>query len=263
MYPLSLNELNISKKTPKEFTNQILKGFYPAIYDRKIDAVEYYENYLNTYVERDVRTIQNIEDLSNFTKFLQILAGRIGQLLNLNEIAGQVGVSNKTISSWISILQASYIILLLEPHYKNYGKRIIKSPKVYFTDVGLAANLLRLDSEKEISNYYGLGSLFENLVILDIYKNILNSKSISKIYFFRDKHGLEVDLLIDKGLEIEPIEIKSSFSFNNDFFKGIEYYKNLSKSKKDTGALIYSGETTWDMKNIKVLNYKDTIKIKL
>ena len=263
LYPFSMEELNKVNLSSNSYIEQLHKGFYPAIYDKKQEPTTFYSNYINTYVERDVRSIQNIGDLSVFTKFLQILASRIGQLLNLSDISAQLGVSHKTISSWISVLEASYIIFTLEPYYKNYGKRVIKSPKVYFVDVGLATSLLRLDNENEIKNYYALGSLFENLIVLEIYKNIINHLSSSKLYFFRDKHGMEIDLLVDKGSQIEPIEIKSSSSFNSDFLSGIKYFNELTKPKVSTGTLIYSGETSWDIQNIKILNYKDILKIKL
>ncbi len=260
LFPLSLSELQHDKKHKKDYIEQIYTGFYPAIYDKKLDPVEYYENYLNTYVQRDVRTIKNIGDLSGFVKFLKILATRIGQLLNLSEIGGQLGVSHKTITSWISILEASYIIFLLEPHFNNFGKRIIKSPKIYFTDVGLATNLLNLNAVEDIGNYYALGSLFENLVILDIYKEMINRGSRSNLYFFRDKGGNEVDLLIDRGNIVDPIEIKSSSSFHNDFLKGIEYYRSISGLEKG-GSIIYSGKSSWDLKNTKILNYLDLKKL--
>ncbi len=260
LYPFTISELLSSKNKCKNYIEQIYYGFYPAIYDKNLNPVEYYENYINTYVERDVRTIKNIGDLSTFVKFLKILATRIGQLLNLSEIGAQLGISHKTITSWISILQASYILVFLEPHYNNFGKRIVKSPKVYFTDVGLATNLLNLNSKNEIANYYALGSLFENLVILDIYKSILNSSSNDNLYFFRDKTGNEVDLLVDKGSEVVPVEIKSSSSFHSDFLKGIEYYRSISK-EQNSGAIIYTGKSSWDVKNTKLLNYIDIPKI--
>ncbi len=263
LLPFSVNELAAVKNTSRDESELILRGFYPAIYDKKFDPGEYYANYITTYVERDVRSIQNIGDLSSFTRFLQILAGRIGQLLNLSEIGAQVGVSHNTIKSWVSILEASYIIFLLQPHHKNFGKRIIKSPKIYFTDVGLAANLLRLDTESELTNYYAFGSLFENLVILDIYKNILNKASTSKLYFFRDKSGNEVDLIIDKGLTLIPIEIKSSKTYNKEFLQGIKYYNKLRNKTDQEGAVVYTGDSWRDVQEVKILNYLDILKINL
>ncbi len=263
LLPLSINELHPVSDVTENLIELMHKGFYPAIYDKDFDPGEYYENYINTYVERDVRSIQNIEDLSSFTRFLQILASRIGQLLNLSEIGSRVGVSHKTIKSWISILEASYIILLLEPHFKNFGKRIIKSPKVYFTDIGLATSLLKLDTKKEVNNYHAFGSLFENLVILDLYKNILNRSLTSKLFFFRDKSGNEVDILVDKGSEIIPIEVKSSMTYNKRFLKGIEYYNELQQNFDSKGVLVYSGDTMRSMRGIKILNYNDIPKIEL
>lgn len=261
LLPFSVNEIKKIHKFKNDIVELMYKGFYPAIYDKKFDPGEYYANYINTYVERDVRSIQNIGDLSSFNKFLQILATRIGQLLNLSEIGTQVGVSHKTIKSWISILEASYIILLLEPHFKNLGKRIVKSPKVYFTDIGLASSLLKLDTEKEISNYYAYGSLFENLVILDIYKNILNHQLTSKLYFFRDKGGNEIDLIVDKGTKIIPIEIKASTTYNSKFLKGITYYNKLLKTTDNKGILVYPGSFLRNIRGVKILNYRDiTVK---
>jgi hypothetical protein len=260
LLPLNITELKKADQLEDNYIKQIFKGFYPAIYDKNFQISEYYNNYISTYIERDVRTIKNIGDLSTFSKFMQVLATRIGQILNLSDISAALGISYNTINSWISILEASYIVFILQPHFKNLGKRIIKSPKIYFTDIGLATHLLRLDTEKELSNYYALGSLFENMVIVDIYKDIINQRSSTKLFFFRDKTANEVDLLIDKGIEIEPVEIKSSKSFNKVFLKGIQYYNALGGG--ETGSIIYTGEESWNIQGIKILNYKDLSKIK-
>lgn len=263
LLPLSIDEMISVGINTDSYVNLLLQGFYPGVYDKNRTPNTFYTNYLNTYIERDVRTIQNVGDLSNFTRFMQILAGRIGQLLNLSEIGSQIGVNYKTIDSWISILEASYIIKRLEPYYINFGKRITKSPKIYFIDVGVACNLLRLDNENEISNYHALGSLFENLVIMNIYKRILNNLSTSKLYYFRDKNGNEVDLLIDKGNEITPIEVKSSETFNNNFVKGLNYFNSLSESQSGKGYLVYSGKTLRELNNIKTINYQEISKISI
>lgn len=253
LLPLTIQELKASNMLSKNYLNLILKGFYPGIYDKKRTPSIYYANYLHTYVERDVRSIKNIGDLAAFNRFLQLLAGRVGQILNLSELGGLLGINYKTVASWLSVLEASYIVLILEPYYKNFGKRIIKAPKVYFTDVGLAAHLLRLDSTNELKNHFSLGGLFENMVILEVYKLKLNSLSSSKLYYFRDSHGSEVDLLIDKGSELLPVEIKASATFNNEYLKNIKYFNELSNSS--LGYLIYSGEKKTNVKGFKILNY--------
>lgn len=261
LFPFALDELCAVGRDEQEFVSQIRKGFYPAIYDRSLEPSQYYSNYITTYIERDVRTLQQIGDLLQFSRFMQILAGRIGQLLNLSAIGASLGVSHNTIQMWLSVLEVSYIIFFLQPHFNNLGKRVVKTPKVYFVDVGLAASLLRLDTENEIESYYGLGSLFENMVVLDVYKRILNTFSTTKLFFYRDKNAREVDLLVDRGGEIEPVEIKSSMTFTKDFLKGPLYYNNLSGGEK--GALIYSGKTSWEVQGVKVLHYKDSSGIEV
>lgn len=256
LLPLSIGELSESNNSVKRFQEQILKGFYPSIYDKNQTPSLYYANYVNTYVERDVRSIKNIGDLSSFTRFLQLLAGRTGQILNLSEIGGVVGANHKTIGSWLSILEASYIVFRLEPFYKNFGKRLIKSPKIYFTDVGLAAHLLRLDSVKEIESYHGLGNLFENMVIADLQKQIFNGLKSDKLYYFRDNKGLEIDLIVDSGSKIVPMEIKSSSTFSKNFIASILKFQKISGMKG--GRLIYSG-SDGDVSGVTLHNYTRSV----
>lgn len=255
LLPLSVGELVKSNLLPSSLQKQILTGFYPSIYDKKQTPSLYYANYLNTYVERDVRNIKNVGDLSSFTRLLQLLAGRVGQVLNLSEIGGVIGANHKTISSWISILEASYIVYKLEPYYKNFGKRIIKSPKIYFTDVGLVAHLLRLDTVEEIESYHGIGSLFENMVITDIQKQIFNDLKSDKLYYFRDNKGLEIDLILDSGSGIIPIEIKSSATFSKSFLTNLMAFNEISGVEK--GRLIYSGKSGDTISGIVTSNYKE------
>jgi len=254
LLPLSISELDMSDLLPDSFQKQILKGFYPSIYDKDQTPNLYYANYLSTYVERDVRSIKNVGDLSSFTRFLQLMAGRVGQILNLSEIGGVVGANHKTIGSWISILEASYIVFRLEPYYQNFGKRLIKSPKIYFTDVGLAAHLLRLDTVDEIRNYHGLGNLFENMIIADLQKQIFNELKSDNLYYFRDNKGLEIDVLIDSGNKILPIEIKSSATFSSSFLANLQQFKKISGIK--TAKLIYSGEGGQEVSGVSLNNYK-------
>jgi uncharacterized protein len=259
LLPLSQNELSKTEFKSESYLDLVYKGFYPAIYARQLNISEFYEGYLNTYIERDVRTIQNIGDLSLFTRFLQLLAARVGQLLNLSDIGNSLGVSHHTINSWISILEASYIVFLLEPYFVNKGKRLIKSPKLYFYDTGLVSKLLGINSVHELSNYYGVGNIFENFIIADFYKNLHNNGIFTKLYFYRDSVGNEVDLVLDKGLKLIPIEIKISQSFNSDFFKRLDYFKKIYEDSTD-GHVVYTGQEGWQTR---LINYKDLKKIEL
>lgn len=224
LMPLSIAELKLFKIRPHAF-QCMLSGFYPRIYNDGLDPSRFYKNYFATYVERDVRQILNLKDLSAFQKFMRLLAGRIGQLINFSSLANDTGVSSVTIKNWCSILKASYIIYELRPYYRNLNKRLVKSPKIYFTDVGLAAYLLGLASPDQIRRDPCRGGLFENLVIMDIYKSLVNTGQEPDLYFFRDTNGNEVDLLIARGRELIPVEIKSSETYSPDFVRGIEYFK--------------------------------------
>lgn len=257
LLPLSISELAQSNNLPDNYVRLLLKGFYPSIYDKDQTPSLYYANYLHTYVERDVRSLRNIGDLNAFTKFLQLLAGRVGQLLNLTEIGGIVGADHKTIDAWISVLEASYLVFRLEPYFKNFGKRLVKSPKIYFTDVGFAAHLLRLDTVTEIQNSVVLGNLFENMIITDFKKKIYNTVSSDKLYFYRDSKGLEVDLLIDSGTKLTPIEIKASATFSSDFLSGIKKFNSISGTKG--GKLIFSGKGDVTISGVQLENYQKAI----
>ncbi|MGB5288910.1 MAG: ATP-binding protein, partial [Ignavibacteriaceae bacterium] len=199
LLPFSLEEIR-REDSEEDFPNYIFSGFYPPIYDRKIEPSDWYPNYIRTYLERDVRLIKNIPDLNSFTLFVKLCAGRIGQLLNLSSLAIEAGISVNTAKSWLSILEASYIAYRLEPHFQNFNKRLVKMPKLYFYDTGLACSLLGLESVDQISTHYLVGSLFENLVLSDLIKHKMNYGLNNNFYFWRDKLGREVDCLIESGL---------------------------------------------------------------
>lgn len=250
LYPLSNQELKAEKRLKSNIYEQILTGSYPFLYANKAAVVDYYDQYIATYAERDLKQISNITNLSLFRKFFALLAGRVGQLVNLTTLANDTGVSVTTIENWISILEASYLIIRLQPHFKNFGKRHIKSPKIYFTDTGLACRLLGIYSADELKTHYLIGSLFENMIIMEVIKQLTNNGFRGKPFFFRDSNGQEVDLIIDQGLKQIPVEIKSSGTFNSDFYKGLKYWNNLANNSVETttkrGFVIYSGEQTLD-----------------
>lgn len=242
MYSMSVNELVGNKLLRESMFDQIIYGGYPAIYDRNIPPTLYYEQYLATYIERDVRMIRNVGDLSQFRKLLILLAGRTGQLINYNSLSNDLGVSAKTVEDWLSVLEASYIIFRHQPYFRNIGKRLIKSPKIYFYDTGVLCHLLGVHDAKTLQSHYAVGSIFENMVIVEVEKTLKNAAIVAKTYFYRDSNGNEVDLLIEVGEKIIPVEIKLSHTFSTDFLHGIEYWRNLDDTN-GYGWVVYPGET--------------------
>ena len=243
LLPLSMPELFLSKMKLKktQIDNVLFKGFYPKLFDQKIDTAGYYANYIQTYVERDARLIKNIANLSAFKRFLNLCAARTGQLLNVSSLAQDCGINHKTAQSWLSILEASFIIYLLRPHYKNYNKRVIKMPKIYFYDTGLLCSLLGLTDKKQIKDHYLKGNIFESFVISEFIKYRCNQGAKPNLYFWRDKMGNEIDLLIEMADKLIPIEIKSGQTITSDYFKGLNYYNNLSQGSRENSYVIYGG----------------------
>lgn len=248
LLPFSIAELEQSGLLPATPAEAIFNGFYPRLYQEQIAPERFYPSYIQTYIERDVRTITNVGDLATFQKFVQLCAARIGNLLNLTDLATVCGISVPTAKRWISLLEASYIIFLLEPHFNNFNKRITKMPKLYFYDTGLACSLLRFSSAQDmaISPYWG--NLFECFIIADIAKQYFNTGVRPPFYFWRDQNGrLEVDCIIDEGGQLFPIEIKAGLNITTEFFRGLTdwnrlaYGENQSKNLSDLTFLIYGG----------------------
>ena len=220
----------------------IWQGFYPRIHDKHIDSYKWYENYLLTYVERDVRNLLRVKNLRIFSNFLKIVASQSGQLMNYSNISNAVGVSMVTIKEWISILETSGLIFILPPYFENFSKRIIKTPKVYFVDTGLLCHLLSIRNTEHLKSHPLPGSIFENFMISECFKRFYNLAEIPPLYFWRDQSGNEVDLLIHEGKGCFPVEFKLSSSFHSDFKKGIERWLALEKNPAETGLLVYCGE---------------------
>ena len=239
LLPFSIDE--IYKDADISLEKAIYTGFYPAIFDRQIDPTRYYSDYLETYLTRDVRQIATVHDLSTFEQFIRLCAGRCGQLLNLESLGNELGVNAKTIRRWLNILQASYIIFLLPPYYRNFNKRITKTPKLYFFDAGLAAFLLNIENAVQLETHPLRGNLFENLVIGEFLKMRYNRGSRANMYFLRDQNGREVDLLLETGGKLLPIEIKSAKSINKSLFKGLNYFKKILPECDQT-YLVYAGD---------------------
>jgi len=256
LLPLSIDEISNSKQT----LNQILfTGGYPSLYQDNIDTSIWYANYIRTYVERDVRLIKNISNLVVFERFIRLCAGRVGQLLNMSSLAVEVGVDVKTIQAWIGVLETSFVAFRLQPYYKNYNKRIVKMPKLYFYDTGLASALLGIESPKQIDLHHLRGSLFENLIVVEFLKNRYNAAKGNNLYFWRDSLGNEIDLLLDYD-KLVPIEIKSGQTINLSYFKGINYWNKLTK--KQGGYLIYGGDSNQKRSNkIEVIPFNSLHKV--
>lgn len=240
LLPLSMEELGAAGiQLPVD--QQILTGFYPRIYDAKLDPTQALGNYLETYVERDIRQLINIKDLALFEKFVRLCAGRVGHLLNLQSLGNDVGISHTTARSWLTLLEASYVVYVLQPWHSNVSKRQIKSPKLYFYDVGLAAYLLGIENESHVSRHPLRGNLFENLIVIEALKYRYNRGKRSNIYFWRDAKGNEIDLVIESGPDIATVEIKAGATVSGDWFKGLHTFAAKLPTPPKANALIYGG----------------------
>ena len=237
LLPLSLGEIGDKESN----SNMLLfKGGYPALYNEVTDPTKWYANYILTYVERDVRLLKNITDLVAFERFLRLCAGRIGQLLNMSSLAVEVGIDVKTVGSWISVLETSFILFRLQPYFENYNKRVVKMPKLYFYDTGLAVALLGVENAQQLALHPFRGSLFENMIITDFLKRRYNSGKSNNLFFWRDNVGNEIDLLLAKGNTRMPVEIKSGQTVTSEYLKGIQFWNKMTQT--EGGFVVYGGD---------------------
>src|SRR3989339_478239 len=225
LLPLSLSELNDAGLLPDKIETLVYKGFYPRAHAEKVSVDRLYSNYLRLYVERDVRQIKTVEDLNTFQTFMRLCAGRIGQVLNLSSLGNDCGINHNTAKSWISLLEASYVVFLLHPYFNNFGKRLIKAPKLYFVDTGIACSLLKIRSAEELNAHYLRGGLVESLIISDLLKQHYNLDQQPGLYFWRDQQGHEVDCIIDIGSRPVPVEVKAGKTVVSDFFKELSFWQ--------------------------------------
>jgi len=259
LLPFSFSELQNDGYKLDNYLDFIFKGFYPRIYDKDIEPPMFYPSYIQTYTERDLRQIVNVSNLFMFQKFMRLAAGRIGQLVNYSSIATELGIDLKTVKSWFSILETSFIIFFLQPHFRNFSKRLLKTPKLYFYDTGLACSLLGVKKLEDIDLHWAKGALFENMIISDLMKNYFNRVEAPPLYFWRDNTGNEVDCLIDEGSSIKSVEIKSSSTLTTDFFKGLNFYKNLNENSQP--YLLYGGYENKQRKEAQIVAWKNTKQI--
>lgn len=256
LYPLSVEELmtaNLLQGTAEEF---IYNGGYPRLYDQQLAPQDWIGNYVQSYLERDVRQIINVRDLQSFQRFLKLCAGQVGQQLNKSSMATQVGVDVKTVSHWLSLLEASFIIFLLPPHFKNFQKRLVKSPKLYFADTAIVCFLLGINQAAQIATHYAKGALFENMVVAELMKGFVNRSQRQQLYYWRNQSGHEVDVIWEANGLLHPVEIKSGHTFQSSFYSGIDYYKKLAGKEAAPGAVVYAGTIYQKRSNFELIPWQ-------
>ena len=255
LLPFSLNEAykNLEKVS---LSKVLFTGFFPRIFDKNINPTDMASFYISTYIERDVRKLINIKDLTKFQTFIKLLAGRTAQLLNLTSLADECDVSHNTIKSWISVLEASYVIKIQRPFYKNLNKRLVKTPKIYFLDTGLACYLLGIRNIEQLEIHPLKGEIFETFVVAELLKNRFNNGEEDNLYFYREHNGKEIDIIVDNGINIDLIEVKLSQTISEKFFKNLKKFpeKNFASVNK---KIIYAGEESFNYKNFEIYSWKD------
>jgi predicted AAA+ superfamily ATPase len=261
LLPFSVQELTGTEFEEANFENYFLKSFYPRIYDQQLNPEIWLQDYINTYIERDVRQITAVKDLSLFSNFLKLCAGHTGQIINLSTFSNNLGLDQKTIKSWLSILETSYIVFLQPAYFKNFSKRIIKTPKLFFYDTGLACNILGIRTKIDFESHYLRGGLFESFVISEFWKIIFNRKLNSRIYYFRDSNGNEVDTVIEHAGFLKAVEIKSGKTIIPDFLKGLSYLDKISDSEKIGKYVVYGGEENQNRSFAKILSWRNMAQV--
>lgn len=258
LLPFCQSELR--SQPPQTLDEYLWKGMYPPLYDKAFDVSRWYSNYIQTYLERDVRQVKNISNLIVFERFIKLCAGRAGQLLNMHSLAIEAGVDNKTIHSWISVLESSFIVFRLPPHHQNFSKRLVKMPKFYFYDTGLLCSLLGINRPEQLAQHPLRGNIFENFIITEILKERYNRGKAGSLYFWRDHTGHEIDLLLDEGGELYPVEIKSGATVTEDFFRPLAFWKKISG--KAPGTVIYGGDSVQQRsEGIRVLPWRQAERL--
>ena len=259
--PMALEE--IGRKIPKRsqtegsLSEMLFKGFYPRIHDKGIKPQDWLRNYYQTYIERDVRNLLHVGDIETFGRFVRLCAGRTGQILNLSSLGADCGITHTTARRWLSVLEASFIVYLLRPHYENFSKRLIKSPKLYFIDTGLLCYLLRIRSADELISHASRGAVFENYVLVEILKAMLNQGMDPDVHFWRDVGGHELDFVLEQGQELVPVEAKSGETIASDYLKGIRYWRGLPGQDNAPAAVVYGGDTSMMRAETAFYSWKD------
>ena len=257
LLPLSSRELKAANQLPNSLSQMLIQGGYPALYDRKITTQDWFSNYVATYVERDVRQLISVRNLSQFQTFLKMCASRTGQLINLTSLGADCGISAVTAKQWLSVLETSYIVTLLRPHHSNFGKRLVKTPKIYFLDSGLAAWLMGIRSAETLETHAARGALFESWVVSELYKKRLNAGLPIDLFFWRDNTGNEVDLIVENEKGLQPIEIKSGSTYASDWSQGLKKWQFLAQNSSLEPTILYGGESNFEREGLKVWGWRD------
>ena len=257
LLPFSLRELQDAAAPIDSIDELLWRGLYPPIHDRGLAPEQWFANYVMTYLERDLRQIIELRNLSLFQRFLKLCAARCGQLLNMSSLANDCGVTHKTIGAWLSVLEASYVVFMLQPHHQNFGKRLVKTPKLYFHDTGLAAHLMGIRDAAHLSIHSARGALFENFVISELQKNRFNQGLASNLYFWRNNTGEEVDVLIEQGETLMPVEIKSGQTFNPDFLTGLHKWARYAGPVAQPAHLVYGGDGNMNRSGVSVHSWRE------
>lgn len=246
LMPLSYQELMAEFANLPSLDTIMFRGGYPRIYDRDLNPVQFYQSYVDTYIERDVRLLKNISNLSVFRNFLSICAAHVGQTIVHGKLAQAAGISTATVSAWLSLLETSYVIYQLNPYFKNFQKRIVKSSKLYFRDTGVVCSLLRLRSEESLANFYNRGAVYENFVINELGKSYFSKGETPPFYYWRDSNQREIDLLIDHGHGLQPIELKSGQTYRQDYFKHLKWFETVADVPLIDPTVVYGADDNWE-----------------
>lgn len=256
LLPLSAAELTAAHRAPADLNTALFQGGYPALYDREVSPQDWFANYIATYLERDVRQLIAVRDLGQFQTFVKMCAARTGQLLNLSSLGADCGITSVTAKQWLSVLEASYIVTLLKPHHRNFGKRLVKAPKLYFCDVGLAAWLLGIRDVATLETHSARGALFETYVIGELTKHRLNAGLPCDLYFWRDSTGNEVDVLVESAQGLQALEIKSGSTFARDWTDGLKKWQTVAGDEGIQPSLVYGGDQSYERDGVHVWGWQ-------
>lgn len=255
LMPFSLSELALSGHLG-DLDEQLFRGGYPPIYDRGVDPDLWYPRYIQTYIDRDVRTVRQVADLGAFQKFVRLCAGRIGQLLNFSSLGNECGVDYKTAQAWLSVLETSYVLFRLPPYHRNFNKRIVKQPKLYFHDTGLACTLLGIESPQQVETHYLRGALFENAVVVEMLKKRLNAGRVPRLFFWRDHRGREIDLIEETAEGLQATEIKSGATLQQTHFENLRWFGETAAESLASAKLVYGGARDTFRDQVQVVSWR-------
>jgi predicted AAA+ superfamily ATPase len=260
LLPLSISELPAASQSSLSLDTLIIKGSYPALHVRDMSPADWFASYIATYIERDIRQVLRVHDLSVFQRFVRLCAGRNGELLNLNALAGETGISHKTARSWLSVLESSYIVHLLPPYFRNFGKRLVKTPKLYFLDQGLACWLLGIRSSELLALHPMRGAIFESFIISEFLKSRYNRGLPPDLYFWRDNNGLEADIVFERGTKLQPVEIKSGQTITGDYIRAGQRAARFAAEEALQPWLIYGGDDSYERNGVTIMSWRDCEK---